>query len=225
MTRSWETLDSVETERGTLELRRRGAGDFLITIGGRVLMNSSAHRSELALAEIACAPFAGDAATRVLIGGLGMGYTLRAALDTLSDSAEVVVAELHPVVADWCRGPLAPLTDDAAADPRVQIEIGDVATVIAQSARAPGSERCFDAILLDLYQGPRGRAESGDSHYGDRALDNTRKALRKDGIFAVWSEELDAAFEERLRRAGFAVERTRPGRRGRRHAVYVATRS
>ncbi len=222
MTRAWETLDSVEIERGTLELRRRGEGDFLITVGGRVLMNSSANRSELALAEIACAPLAGDAAARELIGGLGMGYTLRAALDTLSDSAEVVVAELHPIVADWCRGPLAPLTAGAATDPRVQIEFGDVAAVIAQTSRTPGTERCFDAILLDLYEGPRGHVESGHSHYGDRALDNTRKALRKDGILAVWSEDPDAAFEHRLRRAGFDVERKRPGRGGRRHAVYLA---
>ena len=227
MTRAWETLDSVSTERGALELRRRGESDFLITIGGRVLMNSSANRSEIALAELACAPFAADsadAAARVLIGGLGMGHTLRAALDTLTDSAEVVGAELHPCVADWCRGPLAQLTDAAACDPRVRIEFGDVADTIVQTSRAPGAKHCFDAILLDLYEGPRGSAESGHPHFGDRALANTRNALREGGVFAVWSEDPDAAFERRLQRAGFEVERKRPGRGGRRHAVYVAQR-
>jgi spermidine synthase len=224
MTRAWETLDAVETERGSLELRRRGERDFLITVGGRVLMNSSANRSEITLAEVACAPFAADAAARVLIGGLGMGFTLRAALDSLSDSAELVVAELHSAVASWCRGPLASLTDGAVSDPRVRVELGDVAHVIAQSARGTEGGARFDAILLDLYEGPRGRAEIGHPHYGDRALGQTRDALRKAGVFAVWSEDPDSAFERRLRRAGFEVERKRPGRGGRRHAVYVATK-
>ncbi len=220
MTRAWETLDSLETERGALELRRRGESDFLITIGGRVLMNSSANRSEIALAQLACAPLADKAAARVLIGGLGMGYTLRAALDCLAETAEVVVAELHPAVARWCRGPLAPLTQGAASDPRVRIEEGDVARLIAQ---ASGKQR-FDAILLDLYEGPHGPSEGAHPHYGIRALDHTRKALRKGGVLAVWSEDPDAAFERRLQRAGFDVERKRPGRGGRRHAVYVAQR-
>jgi spermidine synthase len=220
MTRAWETLDSLETERGALELRRRGESDFLITVGGRVLMNSSANRSEIALAEAACAPLADEPAARVLIGGLGMGYTLRAALDCLRESAEVVVAELHPTVADWCRGPLAPLTRGAANDPRVQIEEGDVALVIERSR----GEQRFDAIVLDLYEGPRGPAEREHPHYGDGALDHARKALRKGGVLAVWSEDPDAAFERRLKRAGFDVERKRPGHGGRRHAVYLATK-
>ena len=233
MTRAWETLDRVTTARGELELRRRGEEDFLITVGGRVLMNSSANRSEIVLAELACAPFGQDPAPRVLIGGLGMAYTLRAALDALPAGAEVVVAELEPRVADWCRGPLAKLTDGAASDPRVQIELGDVAELIAAVAQNPASDsaaarsvsqRSFDAIVLDLYEGPRGPRESAHAHYGDRALAHTRDALRKGGLFAVWSEDPDAAFEKRLRRAGFEVERRRPGRGGRRHAVYVATK-
>ncbi len=225
MTRAWETLDSVSTEEGTLELRQRGQSDFLITLAGRVLMNSSANRSEIALAEIACAPFIDDARARVLIGGLGMGYTLRAALDSLSDSARVVVAELHPRIADWCRGPLAGLTKGAASDTRVEIEFGDVAHVIARSCATSGADPAFNAILLDLYEGPHGRSQTSHPHYGDHALDNARNALRKGGVFAVWSEDPDAAFERRLRRAGFKVERRRPGRGGRRHAVYIATRS
>ena len=235
MTRAWETLDRVTTARGELELRRRGEGDFLITIGGRVLMNSSANRSEIVLAELACAPFAGDPAPRVLIGGLGMAYTLRAALDALPAGAEVVVAELEARVADWCRGPLASLTAGAASDPRVRIELGDVAELITTTSQGPtpqgpavagqgAGQGAFDAIVLDLYEGPRGPRESAHPHYGDRALRDTRNALRKGGIFAVWSEDPDAAFEKRLRRAGFALERRRPGRGGRRHVVYVATR-
>lgn len=237
MTRAWETLDSVSTDRGELELRRRGESDFLITLAGRILMTSSANRSEIALAEVACAPLMADPAARVLIGGLGMAYTLRAALDSLSDSAQVVVAELHPRVADWCQGPMAPLTNSAASDSRVEIEFCDVARLIKRSSRAPeppdppgaatppASGRGFDAILLDLYEGPRGGSENAHPHYGHRALDNTRDALRKGGVFAVWSEDPDTAFERRLRRAGFKVERKRPGRGGRRHAVYIATRS
>jgi len=219
MTRAWETVDAVETERGELELRQRGERDFLITIGGRVLMNSSANRSEIVLAEIACESLPG--AARVLIGGLGMGYTLRAALDQLPADAEVVVAELHPAVAQWCRGPLAPLTQEAANDPRVRIELGDVAELISQSAQGPVAGR-FDAIVLDLYEGPHGRADRRHPHYGDRALERSHNALRKGGVFAVWSEDPDAAFERRLRASGFEVERKRPGRGGRRHAVYLA---
>jgi spermidine synthase len=234
MTRAWETLDRVTTERGELELRRRADGDFLITVGGRVLMNSRANHSEIVLAELACAPFAREPAPRVLIGGLGMAFTLRAALDALPEGAEVVVAELESRVAEWCRGPLASLTAGAASDPRVQIVLSDVAELIAMVPQRPApaaaagrgvaGQRAFDAIVLDLYEGPRGPREDAHPHYGRRALAHTRDALRKGGIFAVWSEDPDAAFEKRLRWAGFEIERHRPGKGGRRHAVYLATR-
>jgi spermidine synthase len=202
-----------------LELRRRGDRDFLITLDGRVLMTSAAHRSEAALAELACAGLGRRRSPRVLIGGLGMGFTLRAALEVLPARARVVVAELHPVVVEWCRGPLAPLTGDALSDPRVTVEIRDVARVI--EAAPAGSTH---AILLDLFVGPR-RPRRDDPHFGEGALARAGAALAPGGVFAVWSEQTDPAFQRRLEAAGFEVERRRPGRGGLRHAVYLAVRA
>jgi len=216
LTRPWVTLERVETAHGTLELRRRGERAFLILLAGRVLMNSSAHRSEQALAAEACARLAGRPAPSLLIGGLGMGFTLRAALDALPPAASVRVAELHACVVDWCRGALAPLTGGAVLDPRVRIELGDVGERI-RSAAAAGQR--FDAILLDLYTGPGG----DEPCFQAGMLTATRAALAAGGLYAVWSERPDPDFERRLRAAGFAVQRSRPGRGGLRHAVYTAT--
>lgn len=223
MAQPWHTVDRVPTEEGTLELRRRGKRDFLITVGGRVIMNSAAHRSELALGELACRGLGRGANRRVLVGGLGMGYTLRAALDALPATARVVVAELNPVVVEWCRGPLAALTARAAEDPRVTVEVSDVAGVIRRCALPEVDDR-FDAVILDLYQGPHaGSHRRDDPLYGRRAIETTRAALKSGGVFAVWGEDHDAGFERRLRAAGFSVNCERPGRGGLRHAVYVAT--
>ncbi len=217
----WQTLDAFDTEAGEIELRQRGLGDFLIARAGRVLMNSVANRSELALARSACAELGGRPAPRVLIGGLGMGCTLRAALDALPATAQVVVAELHARMLEWCRGPLAALSAHAVDDPRVELRIGDVAAAIL-AASEPAAAR-FDAVLLDLYEGPQPAAQPRNHpHYGAAALDRTRAALHSGGILAIWSEEPDARFERELRRAGFAVRRERPGRGGRRHVVYLA---
>jgi len=222
VTRPWQTLDALDTEAGELELRRRGADEFLIVLEGRVLMNSAASRSEVTLARIACAEIAGRAAPRVLIGGLGMGCTLRAALDALPAAACVVVAELHAVVLRWCRGPLAGLTQHAVEDPRVELRIGDVAAAIRE-ATTPGATR-LDAVLLDLYEGPHPASQPRDHpHFGAAALARTRAALRPDGILAIWSEAPDPLFERELGRAGFSVRRERPGRGGRRHVVYIAS--
>ena len=117
MAHAWETLESIETDAGPLELRRRGERDFLITVAGRVLMNSHANRSELALANLACRALADREAPRLLLGGLGMGCTLRAALDDLPSKAAVDVVELNPHVAAWCRGPLSGVNDQALEDP------------------------------------------------------------------------------------------------------------
>ncbi len=214
----WETLERVATDEGPLELRRRGERDFLITIAGRVVMTSGAHRSEDALAQLACAELAQRQAPLVLIGGLGMGYTLRAALDVLPAAASVEVAELNPQVAAWCRGPLAPLTTRAVEDPRVTVTIADVAVAIAGA-------RDLDAIVLDLYEGPHAATQRGarDPLYGDDALRSVAAALRGDGIFAVWSEEADDAFENRLRAHRLPFVRHRIGG-GRTHVVYVAQR-
>ncbi|MEW6489226.1 MAG: spermidine synthase [Thermodesulfobacteriota bacterium] len=222
MSRPWQTLDRVPTAEGTLELRRRGDRDLLITVAGRVLMNSVHHRSETALGALACQGLAGRRGARVLVGGLGMGFTLRAVLDAVAADARVVVAELNPVVVRWCGGPLAELTGGAAQDPRVEVRVGDVADVI-RDASATASDR-FDAVVLDLYEGPHaGCAKGADPLYGRGAIERTRSALRPGGVFAVWGEAYDEGFERRLRAAGFSVSTDRPGRGGLRHVVYVAT--
>lgn len=221
MAQPWQAIEKTDIPDGVLELRKRGERDFLIVINNRVLMNSSANRSELALGELACKAVAGRTAPRVLVGGLGMGLTLRAALDALPSDAVVTVAELNPVVAEWCKGPLAALTSNAVADPRVTVVIDDVASVIARASR-PGSEQ-YDAIVIDLYEGP-GPADDAvlAPFYGSRALAATAAALSREGVFAVWGENTDAAFEKRLGAAGFVFERLRPGRGGLRHVVYIA---
>jgi spermidine synthase len=222
LARAWVTLERVETADGTLELRRRGERDFLILLSGRILMNSSAHRSEQALASAACARLSGRASPQLLIGGLGMGFTLRAALDALPPAVRIRVCELHPCVVAWCQGVLAPLTGGAALDPRVEIELGDVVARI-QGAAAEHDGARFDAILLDLYTGPGDGAGGSDACFEAGMLAAARAALAPGGVYAVWSERPDAAFERRLRAAGFDAVRSRPGRGGLRHAIYTAT--
>lgn len=217
MTRPWQTIARVPTAEGPLELRQRGVDDFLITIAGRVLMTSQARRSEQALASLPLRERPPAKLRSVVIGGLGMGYTLRAALDLLPPTTKVTVVELNSDVVAWCRGPLAPLTDGAVADPRVQVVVDDVARFIAGAA--PGA---YDAILLDLYEGPHAATQRGeDPLYGGRALANAHAALAPGGVFAVWSEEPDSPFEHRLTRAGFTVHKQRSGRGGRAHCVYL----
>lgn len=214
----WKTLATVATPDGTLELRQRGEREFLMTIAGRVLMTSNNRRSEEALATRACEAITAHT-PRVLIGGLGMAFTVRAALDALPATAEVVVAELTPAVLDWCRGPLALLTGAALADPRARVVIDDVARVIA-GAR-PGH---YHAILLDLYEGPHAATQRADDpFYGRAALARSRAALAAGGVLAVWSEEPDDAFAHRLAGAGFDVATHRLGNPAR-HAVYVGRR-
>ena len=220
MPRPWETLETVDTPEGPLQLRRRDEGDFLITVGGRVLMNSLASRSEQVLGQVGCEGLATHPAPRVLLGGLGMGCTLRAALDTLPSQARVTVVELNPVIERWCRGPLAALTDGALEDPRVRLVQGDVAAFLRGCEPA-----CFHALLLDLYEGPHEATQGRqDPFYGSRALDQYLRVLAPEGVLAVWAEETDRAFEQRLGGAGFEVRLLRPGRGGRRHAVYLGRR-
>lgn len=225
MAQAWRTVDSIDTDEGLLDLRQRGETDFLITIGGRVLMNSLANMSEIVLAELACEPLKNAKKPRVLVGGLGMGFTLKAALNSLQADAEVVVAELNPIIITWCQGPIAHLTGGAVDDPRVAVVIADVAKVIADAAMQ-GKEKRFDAIILDLYEGPyEGDQGRGEYLYGEAALKLSRAALKAGGVFAVWSEDPDRAFEKRLQTAGFSVTRQRPGRGGRRHVVYIARKT
>jgi len=222
MTKPWRIIDSIDTDEGLLDLRQRGATDFMITIESRVLMNSSANVSEIVLAELACESLKNKKNPRVLVGGLGMGFTLKAAIDNLPTDAKVVVAELNPIMVKWCRGPIAHFSGAAVDDPRVKVVIDDVASVIRYAA-IEGKENRFDAIILDLYEGPyEGDQGRGEYLYGDMALELSRSALKAGGVFAVWSEDPDKAFEKRLKAARFSVKRQRPGRGGRRHVVYIA---
>jgi spermidine synthase len=217
----WNTIESIVTDEGTLELRQRGERDFLITIGPQVLMNSLANRSEVVLGQLGCGHLQENTNPRVLVGGLGMGFTLKAVLDTLPGTAQVVVAELNPTVVEWCHGPLAALTAHAVDDPRVTVEICDVAHRIRRSA-VNGGEGRFDAIILDLYRGPHAKTHhSDDPLYGSRAIENMRAALKPCGVVAVWGEQYDEVFDKRLRSAGFTVTTDRPGRGGLRHVVFM----
>lgn len=219
MAKQWRIIETVDTEDGILELRKRGEKDYLITIAGRVLMNSTSNRSEILLSELACKSLNNRNKPRILIGGLGMGYTLRAALDNLPESARVVVAELNPAVVKWCRGPIAHLTAHSVEDPGVKLMTVDVSALIRKA------DNEFDAIILDLYEGPFGAAKDRGEHlYGAAALRRTSAALVPGGVFAVWSEDPDRAFEKRLVSAGFSFKRHRPGR-GSRHAVYIAEKA
>jgi spermidine synthase len=221
MAQPWHTIERVFTETGILELRKRGERDFLITMGGQVLMNSMANLSEVALGQLACDHLKHSTRPLVLVGGLGMGYTLKAVLDTLPAAGRVVVAELNPQVLAWCRGPLAALTNHAAADARVNVEICDAAQLIRRYAKADAEEK-LDSVILDLYTGPYVRShERDDPLYGSIAIKTTRAALKPGGVFAVWGENYDAGFAKRLAAAGFVSTRHRAGRGGVRHVVYL----
>ncbi len=216
----WKVLASVTTAEGALQLRQRGEREFLITINGRALMTSSEKTSELALAELACKELASHKAPRVLIGGLGMAYTLRAALDALPQrAAAVTVAELTPEVETWCRGPLAPLTRGAANDPRVRIVIRDVARVIEEARSGH-----YHAIVLDLYEGPHATAKRlNDPFYGRAALERSFAALAPGGVLAIWSEEANAVFKRRMTDVGFDTSLHHPGG-SRAYVVYLGRR-
>ena len=224
MPRAFTLLDRVDTPEGPLELRVRGTSDFMISIAGRVLMTSALTRSELALAQLACARLTARRSPRILIGGLGLGYTLRAALDVLPESAQVEVAELNPKVVEWCHGPLAVLTQSAVTDPRVTVNVGDVTRAIRAAAEGRGVMPTYDAIVLDLYVGPSDATHGpADPLYGSAILAHTRAALGAGGVYAVWAEQPSPSFEARLRKAGFDAELVRAGSGGQRHAVYLAT--
>lgn len=219
MTRPWETIASVPTPDGLLALLRRGEKDFLVTIDGRVLMSSAAHRSEDALGRLACAGLRSRRRARVLVSGLGMGFTLAAVLRELADDAEVTVSELNAVMVEWCKGLLAPLIGDAARDSRVTIGIENVADRISEVARSGPK---FDAIVLDMYEGPHTRVRPNDPLYGPSAVLRTKKALVPNGMLGVWCEAPSPGFESSLRAAGFRHRLERPARGARTHFVYLA---
>ncbi|GJD43232.1 Polyamine aminopropyltransferase [Methylobacterium cerastii] len=221
----WENLDtaSIPGDGGTLRLRRRGT-EFSIMLGQNELMNSRLSGSEEALATLACGRIASRKAPQVLIGGLGMGFTLRAALGTLPPGAAVTVAELVPAVAAWARGPLAGVFSGILDDPRVSLREIDVARAIAERPAA------WDAILLDVDNGPDGLTRaSNDRLYDAAGLGAARAALRPGGILAVWSAGPDRSFSRRLHDAGLSVEEVSTRANGRkggaRHVIWLGVRS
>jgi spermidine synthase len=217
----WVQLDTTTVPGGgELRLMRRG-NEFSIMAGATVLMNSRMSGSETMLAELACDRLRGRRNCRMLLGGYGMGFTLRAALTGLGADARIQVAELVPAIMEWARGPMAEYTADCLDDPRVSIHEDDVASLIA-SARSS-----FDAILLDVDNGPDGFSRNAnDRLYDLRGLEAARKALRPKGLLAIWSAAPDREFANRLARAGFAVDeikaRSNKGRGGR-HVIWAAT--
>ncbi len=219
----WELLGCAQVPGGgeELSLYKRG-GEFSIRVNSRELMNSRAHGSEDALAELACAKIADRHRPRVLIGGLGMGYTTAAALRRLGPAARIVVAELVPAVVEWNRGPLADLAGHPLQDARVTVREADVAQILKEQRLA------YDAILLDVDNGPEGLILKGnDWLYSPNGLNATYEALARAGVLAIWSAGPDHAFTKRLRRAGFEVNEVRVRARsggGGRHTIWLAVR-
>lgn len=213
----WETLATARTPDGSsLELRRHD-GDYVIRAEGYDLMTSRMHGSEEAMMTLAC-PHPRPGA-RVLVGGLGMGYTLRAALALLPADGEAVVGELVPEVVEWNHGPLGPLADHPLDDPRVDVVLGDVSRIILRS------EAQFDAILLDVDNGPSAPTQRGNSRlYTHAGLAACYRALCSGGGLAVWALENERGFERQLRAAGLVPSThlvTAHGTRGKRHVVFI----
>ncbi len=221
----WSLIDTAPVPgsgENTLRLMQRGT-EFSIMLGQNELMNSRLSGSEKALAEMTCTRIQAIANPHLLIGGLGMGFTLRAALAVLGAEARVVVAELMPAVVSWARGPLAHIFADSLTDPRVSIREGDVGDLI-RSRRST-----FDAILLDVDNGPDGLVrEANGALYDMKGLNAAYAALRPGGILAVWSSAPDQKFTQRLRKTGFNVDevpvRANGARGGARHVIWIATR-
>jgi spermidine synthase len=218
----WVLLDQVEVpgDGGVMKLYQR-AFEFSISVKNEELMNSRMHGSEDALAELTCKRIANQTDPCILIGGLGMGFTLGAALEHLGDHAQVVVAELVPAVVQWNHTHLAELAGRPLDDPRVKVRESDVGLVINEKADA------YDAILLDVDNGPDGLTHDGnDRLYTHGGLAKAKAALKLGGILGVWSAEPDKSFSKRVRGSGFKMEeisvRARGKRGGRRHTIWLA---
>ena len=178
--------------------------DFLIKINGQELMNSRHHESEQELARLGCANLSSRRAPRVLIGGLGMGYTLRQTLDMLGPTAHVLVSELLTAVVDWNRKYLKDLNGGPLDDKRTDLITGDIFQLLSRSIHK------FDAILLDVDNGPSAITDSGnDRLYSPAGIQACRRALRKQGSLAIWSSEPSKVFEQLLISCGFKVRRYR----------------
>ncbi|KQV16461.1 hypothetical protein ASC97_11935 [Rhizobium sp. Root1203] len=220
----WIQLDSapIPGEAGELRLKQRGS-EFSIMLGSNELMNSRLSGSEEALATLSYEKIKGRPRPAILIGGLGMGFTLRAALAAVPKDARVVVAELVPAVVNWAKGPMAEVFKGCLDDPRVAVHQCDVGELIGVSRAA------YDAILLDVDNGPDGLTrQSNDGLYDLKGLRAARDALRPGGVLAVWSSGPDTSFTRRVRDSGFSVEainmRANGKRGGARHVIWLAVR-
>ena len=219
----WSLLDTAPVPGGgELRLLRRGA-EFSIRLGHNELMNSRLSGSEQALATLACEKLRARKRPHILIGGLGMGFTLRAALAVLGTQARITVAELVPAVVTWARGPMADVFGNSLSDPRVSLHEADVGDLI-QSGRS-----AYNAILLDVDNGPEGLTrQANDVLYDLDGLRAARTALRPGGILAVWSSGPNPNFTRRLRKTGFDVDevklRATGARGGARHVIWIASR-
>ncbi|MGV3554293.1 MAG: spermidine synthase [Croceibacterium sp.] len=218
-----EHLDSAQVPGGAeLRLMRRG-NDYMITLDRNELMNSRMSGSEEALATMTAERLAGRKGQHWLIGGYGMGFTLRAALGVLGPDARLTVAELVPKIVEWARGPMAELTAGCLDDPRVTLVEADVALRIARERSA------WDAILLDVDNGPDGLVRAGNNRlYTREGLAAARDALRPGGVLAVWSAAKDPVFANRLRKAGLTVDevqvRARDNGKGAKHTIWFASK-
>jgi len=219
----WLQIDTARVPGADVELRlmQRGA-EFSMMLGPNELMNSRLSGSEEALATLACKRIRAVKHPHLLIGGLGMGFTLHAALAVLGREARIIVAELLPAVIAWARGPMANIFGDSLDDPRTTILSADVIKVIQSHAAA------FDAILLDVDNGPEGLVrKANDALYNLKGLKSSRRALRPGGVLAVWSSGPNPAFSRRLRDAGFDVSevavRATGKRSGAHHVIWFAT--
>jgi spermidine synthase len=215
-----ELLGSVRTPEGSdMTLLRRG-NEFVILADGKALMSNRMHGSEEALATLGCDRARTLEEPCVLVGGLGMGFSLRAALDLLPAGATVVVAELLPAIVAWNEGVLGPLAGNPLRDRRVRVELGDVGRTLREA------QGRFDAVLLDVDNGPSAFTQSANGQlYGDAGVATARRALRDGGVYAVWSARDDMRFQHRMRHNGFSVEahrvRARLKRGGPVHTIFV----
>src|SRR5918993_397647 len=222
--KAWELLGETSAPDGTdIRLTRR-AGEYVILANGKPLMSSRLHGSEEALATLGCTEARRLTRPRVLVGGLGMGFTLRAVLDVLPSTAVVVVAELLPAVIEWNRGPLAPLAAHPLRDPRVRVQVADVGFTLR------GNREQFDAILLDVDNGPAAfTVDVNAGLYNNSGVAAAYAALCPSGTLAVWSAWEDTKFEQRLRFHGFTVQvewvRARLKKGGPRHTIFIARKS
>jgi spermidine synthase len=220
----FELLGQTLSPDGTVMKLIRRSHEYIMLADGAILMSSRMHTSENELATLACQRARTLEKPSVLVGGLGMGFTLRATLDVLAPEARVIVAELVPAVVEWNRGPLGPLAGHPLKDKRVTVEIGDVAATLSS---CPGQ---FDAVLLDVDNGPIAFTTSKNAGlYNNRGIAAAHAALKMDGVLGVWAAQDDREFEQRLRQGRFAVrvQRARGGlkKSGPRHTLFLSRKS